>query len=114
MKMMNPYYGEGIALIENDFMKNPIKQLKDTSRRKGRQRQIMGDKATHRQERQQLKGGNAAKDTVKRVGEYKAAMKKKNAKQMGCGGKVKRMSRGGQVSRGMGCAIKGGQYHKDG
>jgi len=54
-------------------MKNPILTLQDVARRKSKQREIMGDQETHRQERIQLKGGNAAKDTIQRVADYKKA-----------------------------------------
>jgi hypothetical protein len=62
-------------------MANPIKALRNQSRRKARQVQIMGKKGTHRQEREQLAAENRAridptargKAAIKRVGEYKRA-----------------------------------------
>jgi len=39
--------------------------------------------------------------------------KKKNTEEMGCGGKVKRMAKGGQC-RGMGAATRGGKFSKNG
>ena len=81
-------------------MKNPIKMLKDSNARKGKQKEIMGEDY-HRQERIQLKGKNAAKDTIQRVSDYKAAKLEKAPKM------VKKMAKGG-LCRGMGAATKGG------
>jgi len=83
-------------------MKNPIKMLKDSNARKGKQKEIMGEDY-HRQERIQLKGKNAAKDTIQRVSDYKAAKLEKAPKM------VKKMAKGG-LCRGMGAATKGGGF----
>jgi hypothetical protein len=57
-----------------------MKKLKAPAKRQGKRVEIMGRAGVQKQDRRRLKaGGHKAKETVRRVGEYKAAVRKKTA-----------------------------------
>jgi len=57
-----------------------IKKLKAPARKQAQRQKIMGKKGAHIQDQRSLKsGGHKAKETIRRVGEYKAAKAAKKA-----------------------------------